>query len=50
MLTGERSESHTFVLVKIGDPLKRRVREVRMLVDAGATYPCISEELTAELV
>jgi len=35
---------HVYVPVKMEDPLKRRVREVRMLVDTGATYPCISEE------
>ena len=38
-----------YVPVKIGDPLRRRVKEVKMLVDTGATYPCISEELAAEL-
>ena len=36
---------HVYVTVKIGDPLKRRLKEVRMLVDTGATYPCIPERL-----
>mgnify|MGYP000014572113 CR=1 FL=1 len=40
---------HVYVTVKLGDPLKRRVREVRMLVDTGATYPCIPKELAEEL-
>jgi predicted aspartyl protease len=32
---------YVFVTVALGDPLKQRVRDVRMLVDTGATYPCI---------
>ncbi len=40
---------HVYIPVKMGDPLKRRVREVGMLVDRGATCPCISEKLAAEL-
>jgi clan AA aspartic protease len=40
---------HVYIPVKMGDPLKRRVKEVRMLVDTGATYPCIPERLAAEL-
>ncbi len=39
---------HVYVLVRVGDPLKRRVREVKMLVDTGATYPCIPERLADE--
>jgi clan AA aspartic protease len=41
--------SHVYVPVKIGDPLRQRVKEVRMLVDTGATYPCIPEKLAVEL-
>ena len=37
-----------YVPVKIGDPLRQRVKEVRMLVDTGATYPCIPEKLAVE--
>ena len=40
---------HVYILVKIGDPLKRRLKEVKMLVDTGATYPCIPEKLATEL-
>jgi len=40
---------HVYVPVKIGDPLRQRVKEVRMLVDTGATYPCIPEKLAVEL-
>jgi len=40
---------HVYATVKIGDPLRRRVKEVRMLVDTGATYPCIPEDLAKEL-
>ncbi len=40
---------HVYVTVKLGDPLKRRVKEVKMLVDTGATYPCIPEKLAGEL-
>jgi clan AA aspartic protease len=44
-----RGVGHVYIPVKMGDPLKRRVKEVRMLVDTGATYPCIPERLAAEL-
>jgi predicted aspartyl protease len=40
---------HVYVTVVLGDPLKQRVRDVRMLVDTGATYPCISKWLADEL-
>jgi len=40
---------HIYIPVKMGDPLRRRVKEVRMLVDTGATYPCIPESLATEL-
>ena len=40
---------HVHVTVKLGDPLKRRVEQVRMLVDTGATYPCIPEGLAEAL-
>jgi len=40
---------HVYIPVKIGDPLRRRVKEVRMLLDTGATYPCIPESLAREL-
>jgi len=40
---------HVYIPVKLGDPLKQRVREVKMLVDTGATYPCIPKELADTL-
>ncbi len=40
---------HVYIPVKMGDLLRWRVKEVRMLVDTGATYPCIPEKLAAEL-
>jgi len=40
---------HVYIPVKMGDPLRRRVKKVRMLVDTGATYPCIPESLATEL-
>lgn len=40
---------HVYVKVKLGDPLRRKVKEVRMLANTGATYPCIPRELAEEL-
>ena len=40
---------HVYIPVKLGDPLRRRVKEVKMLVDTGATYPCIPKELADAL-
>lgn len=40
---------HVYVSVKMADPLRRTSKEVRMLVDTGATYPCIPESLASEL-
>ena len=40
---------HVYIPVKLGDPLKRRIREVKMLMDTGATYPCIPKELADAL-
>ena len=40
---------HVYVKVKLGDPLRQRVKEVKMLADTGATYPCIPRELAEEL-
>ena len=40
---------HVYVVVKIGDPLRRRVRSVKMLVDTEATYPCIPVGLAEDL-
>ena len=36
---------YVYVTVALGDPLKQRVRDVRMLVDTGAIYPCIPKWL-----
>jgi hypothetical protein len=36
---------YVYVTVVLGDPLKQRVRDVRMLVDTGAIYPCIPKWL-----
>jgi len=38
-----------YVTIKLGDPLKQRIKEVRMLVDTGATYPCIPRGLADAL-
>ncbi|QOJ78987.1 aspartyl protease family protein [Infirmifilum lucidum] len=40
---------HVYVTARVGDPLRTRVREVRTLVDTGATYPCLPEDLAREL-
>ncbi len=40
---------HVYVTAKIGDPLRTKMKEVRMLVDTGATFPCIPEDLAREL-
>lgn len=40
---------HVYVSAKLGDPFRERVKEVRMLVDTGATYPCIPKALAEEL-
>jgi clan AA aspartic protease len=40
---------HVYVTVKLGDPLRQKVKDIRMLVDTGATYPCIPKELADEL-
>jgi predicted aspartyl protease len=40
---------HVYVSAKLGYPLKQRVEEVRMLVDTGATYPCIPKGLADAL-
>jgi len=41
--------SHVYVSAKMGDPLRKTLKDVRMLVDMGATYPCIPESLASEL-
>jgi clan AA aspartic protease len=40
---------HVYVTVKISDPLKKRVKNVKMLVDTRATYPCIPIDLAEDL-
>ncbi|MEM1558132.1 MAG: aspartyl protease family protein [Thermoproteota archaeon] len=40
---------HVYVTAKIWDPLKRKVKELKMLVDTGATYPCIPEDVAREV-
>jgi predicted aspartyl protease len=40
---------HVYVTVKISDPLKKRVKNVKMLVDTEATYPCIPIDLAEDL-
>ena len=40
---------HIYVTVKLGDPLKQKIKDVKMLVDAGATYPCIPKLLAEAL-
>jgi clan AA aspartic protease len=41
--------SHIYVTVKLGDPLKQKVRDVKMLVNTGAKYPCIPKWLAETL-
>jgi clan AA aspartic protease len=38
-----------YVTVKLGDPLKQKISDVRMLVDTSATYPCIPKWLAEAL-
>jgi aspartyl protease family protein len=40
---------HVYITVKLGDPLKQKIRDVKMLVDTGATYPCIPKWLAEAL-
>ena len=40
---------HVYADVKIGDLRKQKIIEKRMLVDTGATYACIPNELAKEL-
>jgi clan AA aspartic protease len=40
---------HIYVMVKLGDPLKQKVRDVKILVDTGAIYPCIPKWLAEAL-
>ena len=40
---------HAYVKVKLGDPLRRRFKEDKMLADTGATYPYIPREPAEEL-
>jgi predicted aspartyl protease len=40
---------HVYITVKLGEPLKQKVRDVKMLVDTGATYPCIPKWLAEAL-
>ncbi|PNV78638.1 MAG: hypothetical protein C0200_00080 [Thermoproteota archaeon] len=40
---------HVYITAKLGDPLKQKMKEVKMLVDTDATYPCIPRELADAL-
>jgi clan AA aspartic protease len=41
--------SHIYITVKLGDPLKKKISYVKMLVDTGAKYPCIPKWLAEAL-
>jgi aspartyl protease family protein len=44
-----KTMGHIYVTVKLGDLLKKEIRDVKMLVDTGATYPCIPKWLAEAL-
>jgi predicted aspartyl protease len=40
---------HIYVTAKLGDSLKKKIKDVKMLVNNGATYPCIPKWLAEAL-
>jgi predicted aspartyl protease len=44
-----KTMGHIYVTAKLGDSLKKKIKDVKMLVNNGATYPCILKWLAEAL-